>query len=192
MTRRPLLLGRFCQTDRVTDERLSRRLSYLLRHAPGEMGVTLEPGGWAPVGAVLRHLHLSRERLERLVAADRKGRYTLQGDRIRANQGHSVPVDLRLPLTVPPDLLYHGTHAGALDAIRTEGLRPMHRHHVHLSRDEATARQVGARRGRPVVLTVQAGQMYRAGHDFYVSDNGVWLTDAVPPEFLVFPAGALP
>ncbi|GAA5514628.1 putative RNA 2'-phosphotransferase [Deinococcus carri] len=176
----------------MTDERLSRRLSYLLRHVPGEMGVTLEPGGWAPVDAVLRHLHLSRERLERLVAADRKGRYTLQGDRIRANQGHTVPVDLRLPLTVPPERLYHGTHAGALAAIRAEGLRPMGRHHVHLSRDEATARKVGARRGQPVILTVQSGQMYRAGHSFYRSDNGVWLTDAVPPEYLVFPAGALP
>lgn len=172
----------------MTDEQLSRRLAYLLRHAPEKMGVTLEPGGWAPVDAVLRHLRVSRERLERVVAADAKGRYTLRGERIRANQGHSVPVDLRLPLTVPPELLYHGTHPAALPAIRAQGLQPMGRHHVHLSHDEATARQVGARRGQPVVLTVQAGRMDKAGHNFYRSENGVWLTEAVPPEFLVFPA----
>ncbi|MCP2015499.1 putative RNA 2'-phosphotransferase [Deinococcus sp. HSC-46F16] len=173
----------------MTDEQLSRRLSYLLRHAPDKMNVTLEPGGWAPVDAVLRTLRMPRSRLERVVAADRKGRYTLQGERIRANQGHSVEVDLRLPLTVPPPLLYHGTHAGVLNAIRAEGLRPMGRHHVHLSRDEGAARQVGARRGRSVVLRVQAGRMYGAGHPFYRSENGVWLAEAVPPEFLEFPAG---
>lgn len=172
----------------MTDEQLSRRLSYLLRHAPEKMGVTLEPGGWAPVDAVLRTLHVPRPRLERVVAADRKGRYTLQGERIRANQGHSVPVDLRLPLTVPPPLLYHGTHRGVLAAIRAEGLKPMGRHHVHLSREEETARRVGQRRGKPVVLTVRAGRMYGAGHPFYRSQNGVWLAEAVPPEFLEFPA----
>ena len=171
----------------MTDDQLSRRLAYLLRHAPEKLGITLEPGGWAPVDAVLRTLHVPRRQLERVVAADRKGRYTLQGERIRANQGHSVPVDLRLPLTVPPPLLYHGTHRGVLDAIRAEGLRPMGRHHVHLSQGEETARQVGRRRGRAAVLTVQAGEMYEAGHPFYRSENGVWLAEAVPPEFLEFP-----
>lgn len=120
------------------------------------------------------------------MAADRKGRYALRGDRIRANQGHSVPVELHLTLTRPPQTLYHGTHAGALGAIRREGLRPMGRHHVHLSADTTTAQQVGARRGQPVVLVVAAGAMRDAGHDFHRSDNGVWLTDTVPPEFITF------
>ena len=171
----------------MNDEQLSKRLAYLLRHAPEKAGVTLEPGGWAPLEPLLAHLRVSRARVERVVAADRKGRYALRGDRIRANQGHSVAVDLHLTLTRPPQTLYHGTHAGALDAIRHEGLKPMSRHHVHLSADTATAQQVGARRGQAVVLVVAAGAMREAGYDFYRSDNGVWLTDEVPPEFLTFP-----
>lgn len=173
----------------MTDEQLSRRLSYLLRHAPEKAGLTLEPGGWVPLVPLLAHLGVSRAQVERVVASNNKKRFTLEGERIRANQGHSVAVDLRLPLTVPPAVLYHGTHPGALEAIRREGLQPMNRHHVHLSRDVDTARQVGARRGKPVVLTVRSGAMYEAGHSFYRSDNGVWLTEAVPPGFLEFPQG---
>ncbi|EYB69547.1 tRNA phosphotransferase 1 isoform 1 [Deinococcus phoenicis] len=176
----------------MTDEQLSRRLAYLLRHAPGDLGVTLEPGGWVPVRAVLRHLRISREQLARVVATNHKQRYTLDGERIRANQGHSVPVELDLAPAVPPAQLYHGTHPAALPAIRREGLRTMGRHHVHLSPDPQTARRVGARRGTPVVLTVEAGAMHAAGHVFYLSTNGVWLTDAVPPGFLVLPPGLLP
>ena len=171
----------------MNDEQLSKRLAYLLRHAPDQAGITLEPGGWAPLAPLLAHLRVSRARVEQVVAADRKGRYVLRGDRIRANQGHSVAVDLHLTLTRPPQTLYHGTHTGALDAIRREGLKPISRHHVHLSADMATARQVGARRGQAVVLAVSAGAMREAGHDFFRSDNGVWLTDGVPPEFISFP-----
>ena len=171
----------------MNDEQLSRRLSYLLRHAPQTAGLALEPGGWAPLAPVLAHLKVTRAQVERVVANNNKQRFTLDGDRVRANQGHSVEVDLRLPLTVPPAQLYHGTHPGVLDAIRREGLRAMQRHHVHLSRDLETARQVGARRGAPVILTVRSGAMYDAGHSFYRSDNGVWLVEAVPPEFLTFP-----
>lgn len=171
----------------MNDEQLSKRLAYLLRHAPEKAGITLEPGGWAPLEPLLAHLRVSRARVEKVVAADRKGRYALRDDRIRANQGHSVPVELHLTLTRPPQTLYHGTHAGALAAIRREGLRPMGRHHVHLSADTATATQVGARRGRAVVLVVAAGAMREAGYDFFRSDNGVWLTDTVPPEYLTFP-----
>ena len=171
----------------MTDEQLSRRLSYLLRHAPEKMGVTLGPGGWAPVQAVLRALRVSRERLERVVATNNKQRFSLEGDRIRANQGHSVRVELELTPSVPPALLYHGTHPAALPAIRREGLRRMNRHHVHLSPDQGTARQVGARRGTPVVLGVRAGEMHAAGHVFFLSANGVWLVEAVPPDFLTFP-----
>ncbi|GBF05970.1 phosphotransferase KptA/Tpt1 [Deinococcus aerius] len=171
----------------MTDEQLSRRLSYLLRHAPEKMGVTLEPGGWAPVQAVLRSLRVPRERLERVVATNNKQRFSLEGERIRANQGHSVRVDLDLTPAVPPATLYHGTHPAALPAIHREGLRRMNRHHVHLSPDRETARRVGARRGSPVVLEVRAGEMHAAGHVFFLSANGVWLVEAVPPEFLVFP-----
>ncbi|MFC4427820.1 RNA 2'-phosphotransferase [Deinococcus navajonensis] len=171
----------------MNEQRLSKQLAYLLRHAPEQAGLTLEPGGWVPLAPLLAYLGVSRAQVERVVNTNNKQRFTLDGERIRANQGHSVPVDLRLPLTVPPVTLYHGTHPGVLEAIRREGLRPMNRHHVHLSREPETARQVGARRGRPVVLTVQAGAMHEAGHSFYRSDNGVWLTEAVPPEFLQFP-----
>lgn len=133
----------------MNDTQLSKRPAYLLRHAPHEAGLTLEPGGWVPLAPVLAHLRVRREDVERVVAGSDKGRFALQGERIRANQGHSVPVDLHLTPLAPPATLYHGTHPGALDAIRAGGLRPMNRHHVHLSADPATARTVGARRGPP-------------------------------------------
>ncbi|MGW4629789.1 RNA 2'-phosphotransferase, partial [Streptomyces rubiginosohelvolus] len=134
---------------------------------------------------------ISRAELDHVVTVNDKRRFTVEsgaadvgGDRIRANQGHTVAVDLDLPPAEPPAYLYHGTVARVMDAIRAEGLRPMTRHHVHLSPDRETATRVGARRGRPLVLTVDAGAMHRAGHVFRVSANGVWLADAVPPEFL--------
>lgn len=176
----------------LSDKQLSHQLSYLLRHAPHEAGLTLEPGGWVPLEPVLAHLHVTREQVARVVAASDKQRFSLEGggehmERIRANQGHSVPVDLELLPTLPPAVLYHGTFPAALPAIRAAGLKAMNRHHVHLSPDVATAKQVGARRGPPVVLTIQAGQMHAAGHLFYVSANGVWLSEHVPPEFVEFP-----
>lgn len=174
-------------TDPMTDKALSHRLSYLLRHAPHEAGLALEPGGWVPLAPVLAHLGVTREQVERVVAGSDKRRFALTESRIRANQGHSVPVDLELVPAAPPAELYHGTHGGALPAICEEGLRAMQRHHVHLSPDRETARRVGARHGLPVVLTVAAGAMHAAGHVFYVSENGVWLTGAVPPGFLHFP-----
>lgn len=173
------------------DVALSKRLSYHLRHAPHELGLTLQPGGWVNVddllGALARHGRpVSRAELEAVVQTSDKGRYALSpdGSRVRANQGHSVPVDLELVPTTPPNLLYHGTVAASLDPILREGLRPMHRHHVHLSADQGTARQVGARRGKPVILSIDAQRRHAAGHTFYVSENGVWLTDGVPPAFL--------
>ncbi|MVN85850.1 RNA--NAD 2'-phosphotransferase [Deinococcus sp. HMF7620] len=171
----------------MNDRQLSKRLAYLLRHAPHEAGLTLAPGGWVPLAPLLTHLGVTRAAVEGVVANNDKARFSLLGDQIRANQGHSVPVDLNLEPVVPPPFLYHGTHPGALAAIRQHGLRPMNRHHVHLSADRETAVQVGARRGRPAVLTVRAGAMHEAGHVFYRSENGVWLTDAAPPEFLVWP-----
>lgn len=171
----------------MTEKQLSHRLSYLLRHAPHEAGLTLQPGGWVPLKPLLAHLHVTREEVERVVTASDKQRFALDGERIRANQGHSVQVDLELTPQTPPAVLYHGTFPGALAAIRVGGLRPMNRHHVHLSPDTETARKVGARRGPAVILTVRADRMDAAGHLFYKSENGVWLVDGVPAEFLLEP-----
>lgn len=168
----------------MNDQQLSKRLSYLLRHAPHDAGLTLEPGGWVPLKPLLAHLKVSREQVEQVVAGNDKQRFSLAGERIRANQGHSVRVDLELVAQTPPDTLYHGTYPAALASIQREGLKPMQRHHVHLSPDQETARKVGARRGVPVILTIEAGRMHVAGHLFYCSENGVWLVDSVPVEFI--------
>ncbi|MFJ6853978.1 RNA 2'-phosphotransferase [Streptomyces sp. NPDC091271] len=169
--------------------KVSKYLSKHLRHEPDRIGISLDPNGWVAVDELLRAcaehgVTITREDLDHVVAVNDKQRFTVDGDRIRANQGHSVTVDLGLPPAEPPAYLYHGTVARTLDAIRTEGLRPMNRHHVHLSPDRETAVRVGARRGTPVVLAVDAGAMHRAGHLFHVSANGVWLTDSVPPGYL--------
>jgi putative RNA 2'-phosphotransferase len=170
--------------------KLSKRMSKALRHDPARVGLTLDAAGWAPVPALLAALGVSRAEVDAVVAGNDKQRFAVvRGpdgvERIRANQGHSVPVELGLLACPPPDLLYHGTSAAVLDSIRATGINRGGRHHVHLSEDQATARRVGARRGGAIViLTVAAGDMARAGHDFYRSDNGVWLTDDVPPEYL--------
>ena len=174
--------------------RLSRFLALVLRHDPGRIGLALDPHGWACVDDLIAGAHraghpLDRPTLDRIVAENDKRRFALSDDGqwIRASQGHSVSVDLGLEPAVPPERLFHGTADRSLDAIRREGLRPGSRTHVHLSPDEATARAVGVRHGRPVVLTVTAGDLHRAGHAFYRSANGVWLTDEVPPASLRFP-----
>lgn len=171
--------------------RISKRLSYHLRHHPDELGLTLEPGGWVPVDELLaalarKGMAISRAELEEVVARNNKRRFAFDetGERIRANQGHSVEVDLGLEPVEPPAELYHGTGERAVAAILREGLRKMRRHHVHLSADQETARAVGARHGRPVVLIVDAAAMHKAGHRFYRSANGVWLVDEVPATFL--------
>jgi putative RNA 2'-phosphotransferase len=169
--------------------RVSKFLSKHLRHAPQDIGLTLDESGWVDVDELLAAaaragFPITRDELEHVVTTNNKQRFSLVGNRIRANQGHSVEIDLQLPAVEPPELLYHGTVAANLPAIRAEGLRPMTRHDVHLSSDVDTATRVGARRGKPVVLTVQAGLMHAEGHVFRVSENGVWLVAAVPPKFL--------
>lgn len=173
---------------------LSKFLSLVLRHQPDTIGLTLDEAGWADVDELLRKLSqhghpADRALLEALVAQSDKQRFALSPDgrRIRANQGHSVPVELGYIPQTPPERLYHGTAAHNLPAIQTEGLVRGSRHHIHLSPDTDTAHRVGQRHGRPVVLVVLAGDMARAGHQFFLSDNGVWLTDAVPPQFLLPP-----
>lgn len=176
--------------------KISKYLARYLRHQPERIGLVLDPHGWAAVddllGAAAAHgFPIARAELDEVVARNDKQRYAFDADgtRIRANQGHSVEVDLGLPVVEPPEWLYHGTVARFLPAIRAEGLRPMNRHAVHLSPDRATAVRVGARRGRPVVLAVRAGRMRcEGGFDFRRSANGVWLVEAVPAEWISWPA----
>jgi putative RNA 2'-phosphotransferase len=174
--------------------RISKYLAKHLRHEPERIGLTLDPAGWASVTELLaaaeRHgFPFTRAELDHVVASNDKKRYAFDetGERIRASQGHSVEVDLDLPVQPPPPVLYHGTVARFLDAIRRDGLRPMNRHAVHLSPDRETADRVGARRGKPVILVVDAARMAADGHEFRVSANGVWLVNAVPPSYLTFP-----
>lgn len=173
--------------------KVSKYLSKHLRHQPERIGLTLDTGGWVEIDTLLaaaaeHGFRFTREELDHVVATNDKRRFAVEGTRIRASQGHSIDVDLQLPPATPPPYLYHGTVARHLEAIRAEGLRPMNRHDVHLSADRETATRVGSRRGRPVVLPVDATAMHRDGHVFHVSANGVWLTRHVPSRYLRFPA----
>ena len=168
----------------------SKFLSFVLRHRPDSIGIQLDEHGWVQIDELLQQCRangtaLLRAELDEIVVTSPKQRFAIQGDRIRANQGHSVPVDLAHPPADPPDVLFHGTVARALPAIRTEGLRRMNRHHVHLSAEQVTAENVGRRRGKPVILQVDAAGMCRRGYAFYLSDNGVWLTEWVPSQFIL-------
>jgi putative RNA 2'-phosphotransferase len=174
--------------DRV---RTSRFLSLVLRHDPGRFGLELDHEGWVSVDALLAalsaHGHpLTRQELAELVRTNDKQRFAWDEgmDRVRANQGHSFSVDLGLAAAVPPDVLYHGTPVRNAASILRDGLNKQARHAVHLSPDVATAHRVGARRGRHVVLAIRAASMHAAGHGFVVSENGVWLTETVPPRFI--------
>jgi putative RNA 2'-phosphotransferase len=170
---------------------LSKYLSKHLRHRPERLGLKLKPGGWVEVDALLeacarQRFQISRAELEEVVERNDKKRFAFDssGTLIRAQQGHSVPVDLLLEPVEPPHLLYHGTPERNLKMILRGGLQSMGRHHVHLSSDEATAEVVGWRCGRPVVLAVDARAMRRDGWKFYRSGNDVWLVEHVPTRYL--------
>ncbi|HEU0032822.1 MAG TPA: TIGR02452 family protein [Kofleriaceae bacterium] len=175
--------------------RISKFLSLVLRHDPARIGITLDSAGWTDVDALLaasaaHGVRITRDALLDIVRSSDKQRFALSEDatRIRANQGHSVDVDLELPPATPPERLFHGTVDAALAGIRAQGLVRGARHHVHLSADRETATKVGSRRGAPVILEIRARAMADAGHVFYRSENGVWLVDHVPVEFIELPA----
>ncbi len=184
----------------MTDKEItskSKFLSLILRHEPERVGLTLDGAGWVEVGELLQALSrhgvsLTLEQLQHIVATSDKKRFAFSEDgrRIRASQGHSVEVNLQYTPQTPPENLYHGTATRFLDSIRQKGLHRMQRHHVHLQPETATALQVGARHGKPVLLTIRAGEMHRAGHVFYCSANGVWLVDHVPAQFIDFPTSS--
>jgi putative RNA 2'-phosphotransferase len=174
--------------QRVT---ISKFLSKHLRHQPEALGLTLAEGGWVEVEILLdacaQHgVPITREQLDDVVRTSDKQRFAFDeaGRRIRANQGHSTAVDLQLEPVEPPAILYHGSAEANITQILAFGLLKMKRHHVHLSLELATARKVGQRHGKPVVFAIDSAAMHAKGHRFYVSVNGVWLTDHVPAEFL--------
>jgi len=173
--------------------RISKFLSLVLRHEPGKIGISLDKNGWAPVSELLRACNargfrLSREELDRVVAENDKKRFAFNNDLslIRASQGHSIQVDLGYEPIEPPEILYHGTTERFLSSIREDGLTKRGRTHVHLSEDVASATKVGSRRGAPVVLRIQSGRMHSDGYKFFLSANGIWLTDKVPPDYISF------
>lgn len=174
--------------------RTSKFLSLILRHRPDKFGIRLDAAGWVDVDVLLaaaagQGRDISREFLERIVRTNDKRRFSFSEDgrRIRANQGHSVEVELGYEPAEPPEFLVHGTPTRFVESIRRDGLKKMNRHHVHLHLDEATATAVGRRRGKPVVLRVRAHDMAGRGYEFFVTPNRVWLTDHVPVEFIEFP-----
>jgi putative RNA 2'-phosphotransferase len=171
--------------------KISKFLSLVLRHQPGKIGLTLDAQGWADVDELLSKANqhgvaLTRSLLQEVVEQNDKQRFAFNagGTRIRANQGHSIKIDLGLAPIAPPEYLYHGTASRFIESIRHKGLLRGKRDYVHLSPDEATSRKVGARHGDPIVLVVKAGEMQAVGFAFYHAANGVWLTDHVPREYL--------
>ncbi len=170
---------------------ISKFMSKYLRHEPETLGLKLEPGGWVMIADLLEGagklgFPITEEELLQVVAENDKQRFALDetATKIRANQGHSTSVDLQLVEVEPPTELYHGTVRKFLDAILIEGLKKMDRHDVHLSKDVETAAKVGERRGKPVILVVDSQGMASDGYQFRLSENGVWLTDHVPPMYL--------
>ena len=168
----------------------SKFISLILRHKPETIGITLDEHGWANVDELIAGISkthpIDMAVLEQIVAEDEKQRYSFNEDKtlIRANQGHSIPVDVELEEKQPPEILYHGTGEKYVASINEQGLVPKSRLYVHLSPDEETAHKVGRRHGKPVIYYVKSGEMYRDGYEFFCSVNGVWLTKSVPVKYL--------
>lgn len=176
-------------------ERISKFFSLVLRHSPETIGLNLEKEGWAEVEELISCANanghdLSQDLLIELVSSNDKQRFAFNdsGTKIRANQGHSIPVDLKLSPQVPPPQLFHGTATRFEASIRKDGLRPGSRQYVHLSSSIEVATSVGTRHGKPLVLRIHAEKMHQDGSAFYLSENGVWLTDSVSVEYIQFRA----
>jgi putative RNA 2'-phosphotransferase len=171
--------------------KISKYLSKHLRHQPERLGLTLEEGGWVVVEDLLKacarhNFPVSFGELKEVVEKNDKKRFSFDasGKKIRANQGHSITVDLKLEQQIPPETLFHGTASRNADLVKEHGLLKMARHHVHLSTDIETARRVGARHGKPLIFKVDAAAMQAENFEFFVSANGIWLVEQVPPRFL--------
>jgi len=168
----------------------SKFLSLVLRHKPDAIGLTLDVEGWTSISELIdkaqSQIPLTKELIEQIVSTSDKQRFKISDDglMIRASQGHSIKVDLKLLPKEPPAVLYHGTATRFIDSIKQEGLKPGQRHHVHLSTDVATATAVGKRYGKVVILKVDTKSMHQQGYKFFLSDNNVWLTEHVPPPYL--------
>lgn len=173
------------------NKKISKFLSLILRHNPSLIHLKLDENGWASVDFLLKNKKqpFSLAELKEVVETNDKKRFSFNedGTKIRANQGHSISnINLELKSKTPPEFLYHGTVGKFLSAIREKGLLKMNRQHVHLSQERETAIKVGSRRGKPIILSIRSGEMSRKGHDFYLSENGVWLTNHIPSEFIEF------
>lgn len=177
-------------------KRISKFLSLILRHKPESVGVQLDANGWTPIETLLDRMNeagtqIDRPTLDQIVATNAKQRFAISqcGTLIRANQGHSLQIDLAYEVAEPPEFLYHGAPEKVIPLIRVGGLKKMQRHHVHMNAAREPCVHVAARYGKPIVLKLLAAQMHANGYEFYVSENQVWLTDHVPPQFIEFPEG---
>ncbi|MEW4453513.1 RNA 2'-phosphotransferase [Bremerella sp. JC817] len=178
-------------TSKEKLKKISKTMSYVLRHRPDMAGLTLAPGGWVAIADLLEAFQregksVSESLLLEVVQDNDKQRFEISDDGllIRARQGHSAEVDLQYEAAEPPSILYHGTATRFLDSIRQQGLIKGKRHHVHMSVNQQTMLEVAQRHGKPVLLAIASGEMHAAGHQFFVTGNDVWLTDHVPPGFL--------
>jgi len=167
--------------------RISKYLSFILRHKPEAVNLKLDEKGWADIDEIIlktKKFSLNRKLIEKVVLEDYKQRYIIDGDKIRANQGHSINVDLELKPQIPPKILYHGTATRFIDSIMKTGLKTQNRQYVHLSKDLKTAKNVGSRHGKVVILNIDTVSMLEDGVEFYISENGVWLTNHVPVKYI--------
>lgn len=172
--------------------RISKFLSLVLRHKPEEINLELDKGGWANINDLIekangRGVNIDYDSISEVVEKNEKKRFIISDDgkSIRANQGHSIDVDLGLKEVLPPDILYHGTATRFIESIKEKGILKCNRHHVHLSGDKSTAVIVGKRHGKPIIIQIDSKKMSEKGIKFYLSENSVWLTDVVSPEYFM-------
>lgn len=174
-------------------KKISKFISYVLRHAPEKLKLEMDENGWVNTEELVQKLNnktpnFNMKNLETVVEENNKKRFAFNSDKskIRANQGHSIKIDLAYEPTEPPEFLYHGTAIRNIESIKNQGLIKGNRHHVHLSADKATALNVGQRHGKPVILIIETKKMHEAGHEFFISENQVWLAEVIPAEFIRF------